>query len=62
MNIVILRAGWVGSLEAESLVYEPNNITAVDTHQPRPPWLQDRLVLHTGSGNAALPSAQLANR
>lgn len=56
MRIVILGAGQVGTSVAQSLLSESNDITVVDTDEPRLAYLHERLDLRTVAGNAVLPS------
>lgn len=55
MKIIILGAGQVGSSLASNLASEANDITVVDTDQPRLQALQDRLDLRTVWGQASHP-------
>ena len=56
MKIIILGAGQVGSILAENLASEANDVTVVDTDPALLSELQDRLDLRTVQGYSSHPS------
>ena len=56
MRIIILGAGQVGSIVAESMASEENDITLVDLDGAHLKAMQDRHDIRTITGNAAYPS------